>query len=69
MSPFSDTDVDSSLTFSFSFVRLPGQLSADVEKVNIPGRKRGFRLFGNDGAPICDLLQTADEPVPEVSWA
>uniref|UniRef100_A0A1I8IH65 Nicotinate phosphoribosyltransferase n=1 Tax=Macrostomum lignano TaxID=282301 RepID=A0A1I8IH65_9PLAT len=37
------------------------KLSEDVEKMTIPGRKRVFRVFGQDGLAILDLMQCADE--------
>ena len=42
------------------------KLSQDVEKVTMPGRKRGFRLYGIDGFAILDLLQMPDEAAPQV---
>eukprot|EP00041_Stephanoeca_diplocostata_P033933 m.1136509 g.1136509 ORF g.1136509 m.1136509 type:complete len:586 (-) comp24433_c0_seq1:2537-4294(-) len=40
------------------------KLSEDVEKVNLPGSKDAFRLYGKDGAPLIDLLSNTDEPPP-----
>eukprot|EP00053_Salpingoeca_punica_P025322 m.16827 g.16827 ORF g.16827 m.16827 type:complete len:627 (-) comp7729_c1_seq1:119-1999(-) len=40
------------------------KISADLAKVTIPGRKVCYRLFGKEGQPICDLMQTVDEPAP-----
>lgn len=52
----------------FKLVEINGQacikLSADIEKVTIPGRKLCYRLYGKDGRPICDLLQLPDDKVP-----
>lgn len=42
------------------------KLSLDVEKVTIPGCKSVYRLFGQDGHALIDLLQRKDEPPPEV---
>lgn len=42
------------------------KLSLDVEKVTIPGAKAVYRLFGKDGHALIDLLQTKEEPPPEV---
>uniref|UniRef100_A0A1I8IIE4 Nicotinate phosphoribosyltransferase n=1 Tax=Macrostomum lignano TaxID=282301 RepID=A0A1I8IIE4_9PLAT len=41
------------------------KLSEDVEKMTIPGRKRVFRVFGQDGLAILDLMQCADEKPPQ----
>lgn len=38
------------------------KLSADVDKVTMPGRKNAYRLFGTDGLALVDLLQQLDEP-------
>ena len=55
----------------FKLVEIDGmprlKLSQDVEKVTMPGRKRGFRLFGIDGFSILDLLQTPEENPPQVN--
>lgn len=40
------------------------KLSQDIGKLTIPGRKLVHRLFGQDGAPILDLMQTESEPIP-----
>ncbi|KAG8200816.1 hypothetical protein JTE90_006396 [Oedothorax gibbosus] len=42
------------------------KLSPDVEKVTIPGRKNVYRIFGQDGHALIDLLQMHDEPPPEL---
>jgi len=42
------------------------KLSQDVEKVTMPGKKRGYRLYGTDGFAILDLLQTPEELPPKV---
>lgn len=41
------------------------KLSQDVEKVTIPGRKEVYRLFGKDGSPLVDLMQSASEEPPK----
>ena len=38
------------------------KLSNDMEKVLIPGRKVAYRLFGEAGWPLLDLLVGVDEP-------
>jgi nicotinate phosphoribosyltransferase len=44
------------------------QLSADVQKVTMPGKKLAFRLYGQDDAPICDILtQEKGDIVPKVA--
>ncbi len=52
----------------FKLVELNGKprikLSNNIEKVLIPGRKKLFRLFGNDGFPILDLLVEVNEKNP-----
>ena len=43
------------------------QLSADVQKVTMPGKKLAFRLYGQDDAPICDILtQETGDVLPKV---
>lgn len=34
--------------------------------MTIPGRKHLYRLFGQDGTALCDLLTSCDEPPPKV---
>ncbi|EGD79469.1 nicotinate phosphoribosyltransferase domain containing 1 [Salpingoeca rosetta] len=57
----------------YKIVELDGnpcmKLSADVEKVTIPGKKDGYRLHGRDGAPICDVLLREGEKAPVVGEA
>ena len=54
----------------FKLVELDGmprlKLSQDMEKMTMPGRKRAYRLYGGDGFAIMDLLQTPEEPPPQV---
>lgn len=40
------------------------KLSQDIEKVLIPGRKKPYRLFGNAGWPLMDLMISNDEDPP-----
>ena len=40
------------------------KLSNDIEKVLIPGKKVAYRLFGEAGWPLLDLLVGAAEPEP-----
>jgi nicotinate phosphoribosyltransferase len=40
------------------------KLSADIGKMVIPGKKIVYRLFGQDGKPLLDLMTLADEPPP-----
>lgn len=42
------------------------KLSQDVEKVTMPGKKIGFRLYSSDGHALIDLLQRPSESPPEV---
>ncbi|ESO85982.1 hypothetical protein LOTGIDRAFT_167477 [Lottia gigantea] len=42
------------------------KLSEDVEKVTIPGRKIGYRLYGSDGHALVDLLNQQHETPPEI---
>ncbi|KAA0203760.1 hypothetical protein HAZT_HAZT004056, partial [Hyalella azteca] len=52
----------------FKLVQVNGQakikLSQDVEKVTCPGEKRIYRLYGDDGRALIDLMQLADEQPP-----
>ncbi|XP_064652545.1 nicotinate phosphoribosyltransferase-like isoform X2 [Lineus longissimus] len=41
------------------------KLSEDVEKVTMPGKKDAYRLYGNDGHALVDLLQQPNEPPPK----
>jgi len=41
------------------------KLSNEFEKVTIPGRKHVYRLFGETGLALCDLIVRQDEPPPE----
>ncbi len=54
----------------FKLVEINGQprikLSQEIEKMVIPGKKLVYRLFGSDGVPLVDLLQTNDEEKPAV---
>lgn len=43
---------------------MANQLSAEVGKVTIPGRKLCYRLHGKDSAPICDVLLREHEQPP-----
>eukprot|EP00047_Mylnosiga_fluctuans_P004698 m.236033 g.236033 ORF g.236033 m.236033 type:complete len:594 (+) comp12918_c0_seq1:81-1862(+) len=45
------------------------KLSAELEKVTIPGRKDAYRIYGKDGRPICDLMLHSDEKAPVVGQA
>ncbi|OQR70717.1 nicotinate phosphoribosyltransferase-like [Tropilaelaps mercedesae] len=53
----------------YKLVEMDGQpcikLSNDLQKVTIPGRKKAFRLYGQDGHPLLDLLQLVDEDAPK----
>ncbi|XP_060523774.1 nicotinate phosphoribosyltransferase-like [Cylas formicarius] len=42
------------------------KLSHDVQKVTIPGRKDAYRLYGEAGYALIDLLQRSTEPAPVV---
>eukprot|EP00095_Tigriopus_kingsejongensis_P007878 maker-scaffold127_size327531-snap-gene-2.24 protein:Tk07878 transcript:maker-scaffold127_size327531-snap-gene-2.24-mRNA-1 annotation:"nicotinate phosphoribosyltransferase-like isoform x3" len=42
------------------------KLSQDVEKVTMPGKKVGFRLYSSDGHALIDLLQRPEEAPPKV---
>lgn len=41
------------------------KLSENVVKVTIPGRKQAWRLLGQDGRALADLLCLEDEPAPK----
>lgn len=41
------------------------KVSADLEKMTIPGRKEAYRLFNSQGTPIVDLLCSTNDPIPE----
>ncbi|KAK5638209.1 hypothetical protein RI129_012504 [Pyrocoelia pectoralis] len=41
------------------------KLSQDVSKVTIPGKKEVYRLYGESGHSLVDLLQKGDESPPE----
>jgi nicotinate phosphoribosyltransferase len=41
------------------------KLSQDLPKVTIPGRKRVYRLYGQDGSPVVDYMALASEAPPE----
>lgn len=40
------------------------KVSADIDKMTIPGRKHAYRLYNSTGVPIIDLLTMADDPSP-----
>ncbi len=41
------------------------KISENIIKIPLPGRKAGYRLYGNDGSPILDLLiRDGEEPAP-----
>lgn len=42
------------------------KLSEDVEKVTIPGKKFAYRLFGNGGNALVDLMQKPSEEPPQI---
>ncbi|TMW62539.1 hypothetical protein Poli38472_005157 [Pythium oligandrum] len=42
------------------------KLSQDPSKVTIPGRKNAYRLVGENGRPILDLMVGCDEQPPQV---
>lgn len=41
------------------------KLSLDIQKVTIPGRKACYRLYGQQGYALLDLMQKMDEPPPQ----
>ncbi|OON16721.1 hypothetical protein X801_07455, partial [Opisthorchis viverrini] len=43
------------------------KLSAQVEKVTLPGKKTVYRLYSKTGEALVDLLQRSDEPAPKVN--
>lgn len=53
----------------YKLVELNGQarmkLSQEVNKVTIPGKKHAYRLFGESGHALIDLLQKSDEDPPQ----
>ena len=54
----------------YKLVEIDGEprikLSNDMDKVLIPGKKLAYRLFGEAGWPLLDLLVGANEEQPEV---
>ncbi|XP_070533971.1 nicotinate phosphoribosyltransferase-like isoform X2 [Ptychodera flava] len=40
------------------------KLSQDIEKMTLPGKKDVYRLFGNDGHALVDLMQRVEEEPP-----
>lgn len=42
------------------------KLTAEVNKVSIPGQKTVYRLYGEDGYALIDILQSRKEPSPIV---
>ncbi|EER18825.1 nicotinate phosphoribosyltransferase, putative [Perkinsus marinus ATCC 50983] len=53
----------------YKLVELNGQprmkLSQDFEKQGIPSRKAVYRLYGQDGLAILDIMQGEEEPAPQ----
>ncbi|VDK32084.1 unnamed protein product [Gongylonema pulchrum] len=53
----------------YKLVALSGEpkikLGEDVAKIQIPGRKNCYRLYGKGGFCICDLMTLDTEPVPK----
>ncbi|CAH0561797.1 unnamed protein product [Brassicogethes aeneus] len=43
------------------------KLSQDVGKVTMPGRKDAYRLYGDSGHALVDLIQRSVEPPPELN--
>ncbi|KAI4479057.1 hypothetical protein M0802_014460 [Mischocyttarus mexicanus] len=54
----------------YKMVEINGQprikLSQEVAKMNIPGKKNAYRLYGADGYALIDILQRSTEEVPQV---
>lgn len=42
------------------------KISEDFEKIQIPGAKKAFRLYGSKGSPVVDLLCQDDESEPQI---
>lgn len=42
------------------------KISANAEKVTIPGSKTAYRLYGKDGYALVDLMQKTVEPPPKI---
>lgn len=40
------------------------KLSQDTKKITLPGAKTAYRLIGNGGMPLLDLLVSTNEPKP-----
>lgn len=59
-----------SLGCVYKLVEINGQprikLSQDASKVTIPGRKVAYRLIGQEGRPLADLMIRPDEEPPQV---
>jgi nicotinate phosphoribosyltransferase len=59
-----------SLGCVYKLVQVNGQpkikLSQEAAKVTIPGRKTAYRLIGEQGWPLADLLMLTDEEPPQV---
>ncbi|MCP3665622.1 MAG: hypothetical protein GY696_24510 [Gammaproteobacteria bacterium] len=53
----------------FQLVEVAGslrmKLSQDVAKIHLPGKKRGYRLYGKHGLALLDLLMCSDESPPK----
>lgn len=43
------------------------KLSQDIEKVTIPTKKNVYRLYGQGGLALIDLMQMVEEPFPQLS--
>lgn len=41
------------------------KLSQDVEKITLPGRKKVYRIIGQQGYPLLDLMTKEDDIVPQ----